>query len=355
MLNAIFITLFFMVVGIIIIYNNDKNMKKLATLRANQIKLPKSKKLKLCYLRPSITALVFVLVLIILVGCSNSKNKDKYAMSLMFVTIFVTAMPTCYKDNILYYKKEIDYKYGVINEENETFIPDEIEKTMRQISCRNELSEEDKKEYMKLKKRFCIWSSVNNDIEQRNVISAHMRGGKTKVVDSHISDLEFAKGKNIVNIGSLCTKARDNRGYERRRDDLYITLNLPFSFKYPIEIEKKSNKNKIENIDHFDVLIPKYKNIPFIFCDNKTYAERIMNEEIQKEIAELIAKIGSDYAIKFYDDKIVLVILTVKWSTNFSRIFLKNKNVKDIFEVIDEVTERLSTIATKVELDGFYE
>ena len=134
-----------------------------------------------------------------------------------------------------------------------------------------------------------------------------------------------------------------------------MNLNVPFSFKYQIEIERGGKRNRIENINNFNILIPKYRNIPFISCNNKSYAEKIMSEEIQKEIAELVTKIGTTYAIKFYEDSILLIIFYAKWSTNFSRMFFKRKNVQNIFGVIDEVTEKLLTIATKIENSGFCE
>lgn len=174
--------------------------------------------------------------------------------------------------------------------------------------------------------------------------------GHPWVLNSHISDLEFVKNNNIINIGALRTNRKYNR-HKYIREDIYITLKVPFVFQEQIDIEKRKMKNLNKHINNSDVFISKYKNIPFIFCDNKTYVEKIMNEEVQKEIAKLISKISSEFTIKFCENKISLVIFNLKWSTNFSRIFSKNKNLKDIFEFIDIVAKSLANIAMKIEKD----
>lgn len=159
------------VVGIIVmLYKSIKNKKKIVELSENQKEILKSKKLKLCYERIPIISIIILFVLIILLVCSKNENKLKYAMSLMFVTVAVMAVPSSYRDNILYFKKEIDRKYGVINEKDETFVPEKIEETMRQLSCKNELSEEEKNEYIKMKQYLEIWACVDSYLKEESMI-----------------------------------------------------------------------------------------------------------------------------------------------------------------------------------------
>ena len=335
-------------VRVIVVYDIERNRKKLNEISGGQLEVTNNKKFKLYHMKKALIPIALIFLAI----CATSFIDGIELYTRIFICInfiiFVFLYP--YKEDILFYKKDLDYKYGIIDEQKESFNPKNIESKLIELSKANkELSEEEKENFGKLKLYSEIYSAVKN------------YSGITNVENSNVVKLEFFRGRNKVNIGTISTiywnrpaNKYDNTTRYTLREDIFISLTLPFSFKNSIKLEKGGIKNRIENINDENVLIPRYRNIPLIFCDDKSYAEKIMDEKSQEEIAKLVSKINSAYTIKFYENTVLIVIFNTKWSTYLSRKFSKKKNFKNICEVIDEVNEKISKIAIKIENDEIY-
>lgn len=124
-----------------------------------------------------------------------------------------------------------------------------------------------------------------------------------------------------------------------------------------VELEQNNNFNTqiiIKDADNWDeiinniAIIPKYKNINFIYCKDNGYATSIITESIQKIISNLATQL-KDFSMAFYETKILIVLHDTSWSTFFSRTFNRKKNAENIVKSAETIINTLEQIAREID------
>lgn len=205
-----------------------------------------------------------------------------------------------------------------------------------------------------------------NELMQKStpIRAARELSGKNELM------LKFIYGDaNYINF--INNSYRRTIGVLNAKTDRYNRINpsyRPFDFRIQsfAFIELEHGVNLTEEISIFKNqywksmiqdeknIIPLYENMGVIVPEkSREYAEKILTEKVQEYIAELRAHFDN-FAIYFYDNKILISIKNGRWSSWFSRTFMKEKCAENIFKTTEVVLNYLERIANEIEKNEDY-
>lgn len=202
-----------------------------------------------------------------------------------------------------------------------------------------------------LQEKYNVENKYNGDISELEFKLAHNSNRiREEIVKSQKEVISLVNEDYEYNIGSYQYKCemseRHHNDFEKfyyRKKKSFVEIILPYKFMTQLKMYfvKYGKEEK--------TIISNYSNVPTIICDteNKWYAEKVINDNVQLYISELAKKIGK-YSIWFSDNKITVILDNILWSTWLNRTLMKKKSAKEVQYSINEIVNTLNIIEKEI-------